>query len=123
PRGPGPRRRAARHLRVEGDVPRVADLAPIAPGLRAVPLPGGWRPEGLMPRGRRPGGPMASGHEPAMRLRAAYLAPHRRTNAALANSGPTADPLVLLAALAEGDGVTQKELAARTGPDPKTMSE
>jgi DNA-binding MarR family transcriptional regulator len=66
---------------------------------------------------------MASGHDLAMRLRAAYLALHRRTNAALADSGLTADQFVLLTALAEGDGVAQKELVDRTGSDPNTMSE
>lgn len=66
---------------------------------------------------------MASGHELAMRLRVAYLALHRKTNAAVARSGLTADQFVLLTALAEGDGVTQKGLANRIGSDPNTMSE
>jgi DNA-binding MarR family transcriptional regulator len=66
---------------------------------------------------------MASGHELAMRLRAAYLALHRRTNAVLAPLGLTADQFVLLTALAERDGVTQKELVDRTTSDPNTMSE
>src|SRR3954451_5395534 len=66
---------------------------------------------------------MASGHDLAKRLRAAYLALHRRTNAALSESGVTADQFVLLTALAEGDGVTQKDLVGRTGSDPNTMSE
>ncbi len=66
---------------------------------------------------------MVSGHDLAKRLRAAYLALHRRTNAALVESGVTADQFVLLTALAEGDGVTQKDLVGRTGSDPNTISE
>ncbi len=66
---------------------------------------------------------MAGGHDLAMRLRVAYMALHRRTNAAFAGFGLTADQFVLLTALAEEDGVTQKELVRRTGSDPNTMSE
>lgn len=66
---------------------------------------------------------MANGHDLAMRLRVAYLALHRRTNAELARFGLTADQFVLLTALSEGDGVTQKELVRRTGSDPNSMSE
>ncbi len=66
---------------------------------------------------------MPNGHELAMRLRVAYLALHRRTNAELAPLGPTADQFVLLTSLAEGEGVTQKELVGRTGSDPNTMSQ
>src|SRR5262245_29800455 len=66
---------------------------------------------------------MPDGHDLAMRLRIAYLALHRRTNAALAPLGLTADQFVLLTALAGGEGVTQKELVGRTGSDPNTMSE
>lgn len=66
---------------------------------------------------------MASGHDLAMRLRVAYLALHRRTNAAFAGFGLTADQFVLLTALAEEGGATQKELVRRTGSDPNTMSE
>ena len=66
---------------------------------------------------------MPSAHDLAMRLRAAYLALHRRTNAALARSGLTADQFVLLTALSEGDGVTQKTLGERTASDPNTLSE
>jgi DNA-binding MarR family transcriptional regulator len=58
-----------------------------------------------------------------MALRAAYLALHRRTNAELARFGLTADQFVVLTTLAEGDGVTQKELVRRTGSDANTMSE
>ncbi|HKI37486.1 MAG TPA: MarR family transcriptional regulator [Gemmataceae bacterium] len=56
-----------------------------------------------------------------MALRAAYLAMHRRTDAALARHGVTADQFVLLAALARGDAVTQRDLARRTTSDPNTV--
>jgi DNA-binding MarR family transcriptional regulator len=71
----------------------------------------------------RTGDDVANGHDLAMRLRVAYLALHRRTNAELARFGLTADQFVLLTALSEGDGVTQKELVRRTGSDPNSMSE
>src|SRR4051812_17703450 len=77
-----------------------------------------------------PGGPetspeaiTADGHDLAMGLRAAYLTMHRRSNAEFAPFDLTADQFVLLTALAEGDGVTQKELARRTASDANTMSE
>jgi DNA-binding MarR family transcriptional regulator len=66
---------------------------------------------------------MPDGHDLAMRLRVAYLALHRRTNAALAPLGLTADQFVLLTSLAGEEGVMQKELVGRTGSDPNTMSE
>jgi DNA-binding MarR family transcriptional regulator len=56
-----------------------------------------------------------------MALRRAYLAMHRRTDAALARHGVTADQFVLLAALADGEAVTQQELAARTASDKNTV--
>ena len=65
----------------------------------------------------------AAGHELAMGLRAAYLTMHRRANAEFARFGLTADQFVLLTALAEAGGVTQKELARRTASDANTMSE
>lgn len=64
---------------------------------------------------------MVTGHEIAMALRAAYLAMHRQTDACLARHGVTADQLVLLAALASGDALTQRELADRTSSDPNTV--
>jgi len=64
---------------------------------------------------------MTTGHDLAMALRAAYLAMHRRTDAALARHGVTADQFVLLAALARGDAVTQRDLARRTTSDPNTV--
>lgn len=65
----------------------------------------------------------AAGHDLAMGLRAAYLTMHRRANAEVARLGLTADQFVILTALAEADGVTQKELARRTASDANTMSE
>jgi DNA-binding MarR family transcriptional regulator len=62
-----------------------------------------------------------SGHELAMALRAAYLAMHRRTDALMAKSGVTADQFVVLAALSEGDALTQRELVTRTSSDPNTL--
>src|SRR5947209_12332064 len=64
---------------------------------------------------------MTSGHEVARALRAAYLALHRQTNACFAKDGATADQFVLLAALADADGVTQQELVRRVGSDPNTV--
>ncbi len=64
---------------------------------------------------------MSSGREVARALRAAYLAMHRQTNACFAKDGVTADQFVLLAALAEGDAVTQQELVRRVGSDPSTV--
>lgn len=64
---------------------------------------------------------MASGHDIAMGLRAAYWAMHRRTDAALIRRGVTADQFVLLALLAEQDGITQQELVRRASSDPNTI--
>ena len=64
---------------------------------------------------------MADGHELAMALRGAYLALHRRTDAALARHRVTADQFVLMAALARGEATTQRELARRTASDPSTV--
>jgi len=54
-------------------------------------------------------------------LRAAYLALHRRSEAAFAAHGVTADQFVLLATLAQGDALTQRELARRMPSDPSTV--
>jgi len=62
-----------------------------------------------------------SGHDLAMALRAAYLAMHRRTDALMARLGITADQFVVLAALKEGDALTQRELVSRTASDPNTL--
>src|SRR5207248_667831 len=51
----------------------------------------------------------------------AYLAMHRHTDACLRRFGITADQLVLLVVLAEGDGITQQELARRASSDPNTI--
>ncbi len=56
-----------------------------------------------------------------MALRAAYLAMHRRSDAHFAPFGVTADQFVLLNALANGDALTQRELARRTASDPNTV--
>ena len=64
---------------------------------------------------------MASGHDMAMGLRAAYRAMHRRTEAGLARRGVTADQFVLLALLAEQDGITQQELVRRASSDANTV--
>ncbi|VTR91195.1 family transcriptional regulator : Transcriptional regulator, MarR family OS=Pirellula staleyi (strain ATCC 27377 / DSM 6068 / ICPB 4128) GN=Psta_0585 PE=4 SV=1: MarR_2 [Gemmata massiliana] len=62
-----------------------------------------------------------TGHDLAMALRGAYLAMHRRTDAALAEHGITADQFVLIAALAHGEATTQRELARRAASDPNTV--
>jgi DNA-binding MarR family transcriptional regulator len=62
-----------------------------------------------------------SGHKLAMALRRAYLALHRRTDAALARAGITADQFVVLAALSAGTARTQRDLVARTASDPNSL--
>jgi DNA-binding MarR family transcriptional regulator len=64
---------------------------------------------------------MTAGHDLAIALRAAYLALHRRSEAAFAPSGVTADQFVLLATLDRGTAVTQRELARRMSSDPSTV--
>lgn len=65
---------------------------------------------------------MSTGHEIAMSLRAAYLAMHRQTDAALAGkAGVTADQFVVLSVLAEEDRITQQTLVRRTSSDPNTI--
>ena len=57
-----------------------------------------------------------------MRLRRAYHALHRRTNAELRRRfNVTADQFVVLNLLAEGDCASQQELCARCYSDPSTM--
>jgi DNA-binding MarR family transcriptional regulator len=68
-------------------------------------------------------GDVPTGHDLAMALRIAYLTMHRRANADFARFGLTADQFVLLTVLAEGDGVTQKEIARRIDSDPNSTSE
>jgi DNA-binding MarR family transcriptional regulator len=65
---------------------------------------------------------MTTGSDLALALRAAYLALHRRSEAAFAPSGVTADQFVLLATLARGgDALNQRELADRMSSDPSTV--
>ncbi len=65
---------------------------------------------------------MTSGSNIALALRAAYLALHRRSEAAFARHDLTADQFVLLASLARGGhALTQRELARRMSSDPSTV--
>ena len=65
---------------------------------------------------------MTTGRDVALALRAAYLALHRRSDAAFAPHGVTADQFVLLATLARGGhALTQRELARRMSSDPSTV--
>ena len=65
---------------------------------------------------------MTTGRDIAIALRAAYLALHRRSDAAFASHGVTADQFVLLATLARGGhALTQRELARRMPSDPSTV--
>jgi DNA-binding MarR family transcriptional regulator len=65
---------------------------------------------------------MTTGSDLALALRAAYLALHRRSDAAFAPHGVTADQFVLLATLARGGhALTQRELARRMPSDPSTV--
>ena len=56
-----------------------------------------------------------------MALRTAYLAMHRRSDSEFSRFGITADQFVLLATLARGDAITQRELARRMHSDPSTV--
>jgi DNA-binding MarR family transcriptional regulator len=64
---------------------------------------------------------MATQNELPAALRAAYLALHRRSEACFARHGVTADQFVLLATLARGQALTQRELARRMPSDPSTV--
>jgi DNA-binding MarR family transcriptional regulator len=64
---------------------------------------------------------MTTGSDLAIALRAAYLALHRKSEAAFAPCGVTADQFVLLATLARGHALTQRELARRMSSDPSTV--
>jgi len=64
---------------------------------------------------------MMSKHDVAMGLRMAYWAMHRYTDTRLAECGVTANQFVLLAILAEEDGITQQELVRRASSDPNTV--
>lgn len=54
-------------------------------------------------------------------LRAAYLALHRHSDLRFGKLGVTADQFVLLSTLADGDALTQRQLAARMPSDPSTV--
>ena len=56
-----------------------------------------------------------------LELRAAYLALHRCSDMQFAKLGVTADQFVLLATLARGHSLTQRDLAARMPSDPSTV--
>jgi DNA-binding MarR family transcriptional regulator len=64
---------------------------------------------------------MTSKDELPLALRTAYLTLHRRSDAAFAEHGITADQFVLMANLARGQAMTQRELAARMPSDPSTV--
>jgi DNA-binding MarR family transcriptional regulator len=64
---------------------------------------------------------MTTGREIPIALRSAYLALHRRSDAQFAPHGVTADQFVLLATLARGHALTQRELAQRMSSDPSTV--
>src|SRR5437868_8740517 len=65
---------------------------------------------------------VTTGHDIPIALRTAYLALHRRSDAAFAPHGVTADQFVLLATLARGGhALTQRELARRMSSDPSTV--
>lgn len=56
-----------------------------------------------------------------LELRAAYMALHRCSDNQFTKLGVTADQFVLLATLARGRALTQRELAARMPSDPSTV--
>jgi DNA-binding MarR family transcriptional regulator len=56
-----------------------------------------------------------------MALRTAYLALHRRADAALFRHGVTADQFVVMSALVNGHAITQRDLARRAASDPNTI--
>lgn len=64
---------------------------------------------------------MNAGHDIAMALRTAYWTMHRRADASLQPLGVTANQFVLLALLAEEDGITQRNLVHRASSDANTV--
>jgi DNA-binding MarR family transcriptional regulator len=64
---------------------------------------------------------MSAQDELPLALRAAYLTLHRLSDARFTEFGVTADQFVLLATLARGQALTQRELAARMTSDPSTV--
>jgi DNA-binding MarR family transcriptional regulator len=64
---------------------------------------------------------MNQNDELPLALRAAYHDLHRRSDMQFAEHGVTADQFVLLATLARGAALTQRQLAARMPSDPSTV--
>ena len=64
---------------------------------------------------------MTAKTELPLALRTAYLALHRRSDASFSPLEVTADQFVLLATLARGEALTQRELARRMSSDPSTV--
>lgn len=64
---------------------------------------------------------MTTGSEIPIALRTAYLALHRRSEVRFAQYGVTADQFVMLATLARGNALTQRELGRRMSSDPSTV--
>lgn len=64
---------------------------------------------------------MTTNSDIAIALRTAYLALHRRSELRFAGHGVTADQFVLLATLARGQALAQRELARRMSSDPSTV--
>lgn len=56
-----------------------------------------------------------------LEMRAAYLALHRQSDSLFSPQGVTADQFVLLATLARGNALTQRQLAKRMPSDPSTV--
>ena len=61
------------------------------------------------------------GHKIALALRAAYLSTHRKADAALMASGITCNQFVVLSALDQEDGISQRLLVERIASDPNTI--
>lgn len=64
---------------------------------------------------------MIDGQKVCFSLRNAYLAMHRKADASLQSSGITSNQFVVLSALAEEDGISQRALVERVSSDPNTI--
>lgn len=64
---------------------------------------------------------MIDGHQVCLALRTTYLSMHRKADAVLLPLGVTANQYVVLAALADEDGISQKALVQRIASDPNTI--
>lgn len=64
---------------------------------------------------------MLDGHKVCLALRSTYLSMHRKADSVLLPQGITANQFVVLAALAEEDGISQKTLVERISSDPNTI--